>query len=95
MLDFTYRIEIYVPEPKREYGYYVLPILHDGKLVGRVDPKLHRDRGLLQIKALHLEPGFKSNAGFVSGMRETLASLAEFLGATDLEVPRGWKKKLS
>jgi uncharacterized protein YcaQ len=94
LLDFTYRIEIYVPEPKREYGYYVLPILHEGKLVGRVDPKLHRDRGLLQIKALHLEPGFKSNSGFVSGMRETLSSLAEFLGATDLEVPRGWKKKL-
>lgn len=94
LLGFNYRIEIYVPEPKREYGYYVLPILHDGELVGRLDPKLHRDRGLLEIKALHLESGFKANAGFVSGLRETLASLAEFVGATALEVPRGWKNKL-
>jgi len=94
LLGFVYRVEIYVPEPKREYGYYVLPILHDGRLVGRLDPKLHRDRGLLEIKALYLEPGFEAGASFVAGLRETLASLAEFVGAADLAVPRGWKRKL-
>jgi uncharacterized protein YcaQ len=95
LLDFRYRIEIYVPPAKREYGYYVLPILHEGRLVGRLDPKLHRDRGLLEIKSLHLEEGFDGGSGFVTGLRESLASLAEFTGADDLKLPRGWKGKLA
>jgi uncharacterized protein YcaQ len=97
LLDFRYRIEIYVPPAKREFGYYVLPILHDGRLVGRLDPKLHRDRGLLEIKSLHLEEGFGDGSGsnFLTGLRDSLASLAEFVGADDLKLPRGWKKKLA
>ena len=48
LLGFRYRIEIYTPPAKREFGYYTLPILHDGSLVGRLDPKLHRDRDQLE-----------------------------------------------
>jgi uncharacterized protein YcaQ len=99
LLDFRYRIEIYVPPAKRQYGYYVLPILHDGRLVGRLDPKLHRDRGLLEIKSLHLEDGFDGDSRFVAGLRGSLASLAEFVGADDLQLPRklprGWQGKLA
>jgi uncharacterized protein YcaQ len=98
LLDFRYRIEIYVPPAKREFGYYVLPILHDGRLVGRLDPKLHRDRGVLEIKSLHLEAAFdddgRNDSSFLQGLRDSLASLAEFVGADDLKLPRGWKKKL-
>lgn len=94
LLGFKYRIEIYVPPAKREYGYYVLPILHDGRLVGRLDPKLHRDRELLEIRSLHLEPGFKDDRKFRSGLRDSLESLAGFLGAKDLALPRAWKNKL-
>lgn len=90
LLDFHYRIEIYVPPSKRIYGYYVLPILHNGKLVGRLDPKLHRDRGVLEIRQLHIEPGFQPDQSFVNGLRDTLASLATFLEADDLHVPKGW-----
>lgn len=95
LLDFSYRIEIYVPPTKRTFGYYALPILHDGKLVGRLDPKLHRDRGVLEIKSLHLEPGFQSTKKFERALSATLADFADFLGAEDLELPRGWGARLS
>jgi uncharacterized protein YcaQ len=98
LLGFRYRVEIYMPPKRREYGYYVLPILHDGRPVGRLDPKLHRDRNLLEIKSLKLEPDFdvdaEAGSAFLDGLRESLESLAEFLGAGDLRLPRGWKKKL-
>ena len=92
LLDFTYRIEIYVPQPKRIYGYYVLPILHDGLLVGRLDPKLHRDRSELEIKAIHLEKSFKRNSNFDHGLAASIQDLASFLGAKKITLPRGWKK---
>lgn len=94
LLDFHYRIEIYVPAPKRVYGYYVLPILHDGRFVGRVDPKLHRDRGELELKAIHLEPGFERGEAFDAALADTLRDLAGFLGAEDVALPRGWKRLL-
>ncbi len=90
LLDFVYRIEIYVPPAKRRYGYYVLPILHDGRLVGRLDPKLHRDRQRLEIRAIHLEPGFRRGAGFDSALAAALHDLARFAGATRIDTPRGW-----
>jgi len=92
LLGFRYRVEIYLPPPKRRYGYYVLPILHEGRLVGRIDPKLHRDRGLLEIKAVHLEPGFEGDRDFKAALGDTLRDLAAFLGAKALELPRGWRR---
>ncbi len=90
LLDFHYRIEIYVPQKKRQFGYYVLPILHDGKLVGRLDPKLHRDKALLEIKSIYLEETFKRSSRFDQALRETLHDLAQFVGAQNLKVPAGW-----
>jgi uncharacterized protein YcaQ len=57
LMDFDYRIECYTPEAKRRYGYYVLPILRRGRLVGRLDAKAHRREGRFEIKALFLEDG--------------------------------------
>ena len=79
-----------MPPKKRRYGYYVMPILHDGRLVGRLDPKLHRDRGELEIKAIFLEPGFRRDRRFERGLGEALRSLGDFLGAERLKLPRGW-----
>ena len=87
LLDFKYTVEIYVPAKKRKYGYYVLPILHEGRLVGRLDPKLHRDRGVLEIRALHFEPDFVSTPSFRVRLGESIADLAKFLGATDVQIP--------
>ncbi len=92
LLDFDYRIEIYVPAAKRVFGYYVLPILHRGRLVGRLDPKLHRDKGELEIRSVFTEDGFKPDADFERGVREALESLAEFLGAGRISVPREWRR---
>ena len=92
LLGFRYRIEIYVPSAKREFGYYTLPILHDGALVGRLDPQLHRDRDELDIQLLQLEPGVKRTTGLTRGLRETLNSLATFVGATSITLPHGWRR---
>lgn len=90
-LNFRYRIEIYVPRSKRVFGYYVLPILHDGNLVGRLDPKCHRKEQILEIKSLHLEPGFKQTSAFKRGLAQTLKSLAEFMACQDIQMPKGWR----
>ncbi len=92
LLDFHYRIEIYIPAPKREFGYYVLPILHDGRLVGRLDPKVHRDRSELEVRALHLEHGFKPTKRFERALGQALQSLREFVEAEKVSMPKGWER---
>lgn len=87
LLDFRYRVEIYVPEAKREFGYYAMPILHDGRLVGRLDPKLHRDRSQLEIRSLRLEEGFRPDSRFEKGLLAAIEDLAGFVGATDVVMP--------
>lgn len=87
LFGFDYRIEVYTPAPKRVYGYYVLPVLHDGRLVGRLDPKLHRAERRLEARALHLEPGVEAD-DVLPGVAGALRSLAAFLGASDVSVPR-------
>ncbi|MDR3682091.1 MAG: crosslink repair DNA glycosylase YcaQ family protein [Geothrix sp.] len=82
---FDYRFEAFVPEPKRQYGYFVLPILEGDRLVGRLDPKLHRDRGLLEIKGLWWEPGVKATKARLRSLDGALERLAAFLGADEVQ----------
>ncbi len=56
---FDYTIECYTPASKRRYGYFTLPILHRGALVGRLDAKAHRKQGIFEVKSLHIEPGIE------------------------------------
>ena len=77
---FHYRLEMYVPAAKREYGYYVLPILHGDRLVGRIEPVFDRREKVLRVKGLWWEPGEKP-----VDVDEPLASLATFLGAESIE----------
>ncbi len=84
---FDYRFEAFVPEPKRHYGYFVLPILEGDRLVGRLDPKLHRARGLLEIKGLWWEPGVKATKARKRGLDEALERLASFVGAQEILLP--------
>ncbi len=55
LFDFEYRIEVYTPGPKRVHGYYTLPILHDGHLIGRLDAKTHRAEKQLEVLHVHFE----------------------------------------
>jgi hypothetical protein len=84
LLGFRYRIEIHTPAAKRTHGYYCMPILHNGAVVGVVDPKLRRDRSSLEIRSIHLEPGFKRSASFDKTLTEVFESLATFVNASSL-----------
>jgi uncharacterized protein YcaQ len=78
MFGFDYRIECYTPAPKRRYGYFVLPILRRGELVGRVDAKAHRADGLFEVKALYLEPGVRESAALASDIAAALLRCAQW-----------------
>jgi len=89
LFGFDYRFEAFVPEPKRQYGYFVLPILEGERLVGRLDPKLHRDRGVLEVKGLWWEPGIKPTKARLRGLEEALARLADLTAAEGIAWARG------
>ncbi len=80
VFGFDYQIECYVPEAKRRYGYFCLPILYSDRLIGRVDCKSHRDESRFEIKALFLEPEFTS--------RKRLAELVDPLSAAIVDYAR-------
>ncbi|GAY09399.1 winged helix-turn-helix domain-containing protein [Pseudonocardia sp. N23] len=80
IFGFRYRIEIYVPEPKREFGYYVFPFLLDGRLVARVDLKSDRAAGTLRVKGAFAEAGVEG-----ADERRVAAELA-----AELEAMAGW-----
>lgn len=86
LFGFEYRIEVYTPAARRRYGYYVLPILHQGALVGRLDAKAHRKQGTFEVKAIHLEPNIPMNDGLVSGLSGALRSCAVWHGTPEVVV---------
>jgi uncharacterized protein YcaQ len=79
LFGFDYKIEVYVPAAKRAHGYYSLPILHDGRLIGRLDAKNRRALKRLDVLSVHFEA--KPDDAALSGTAEALRSLARFLGA--------------
>lgn len=87
LFNFHFRIEIYVPGPKRIYGYYVLPFMLDGNLVARVDLKTDRQAKALLVRGAFAEPGVDRVA--VGGaLREELELVASWLGLDDVNVTR-------
>ena len=80
LFGFHYRLEMYVPKAKRQYGYYVLPILRGDRLVGRIDPVFDRKSGVLRVNSVHWEPRVKPVS-----LDKPLRSLAAFLGAGSIE----------
>ena len=83
---FRQTLECYVPEPKRIWGYFCLPILYGDRLVGRFDPKVERRTGVLRIKALYLEPGVRPSGRLVSSVARAMRDFMWFHGATELVI---------
>lgn len=86
LFDFDYQLECYVPEKKRKFGYYCLPILYKDRFVGRFDPKADRKTGIFTIKSLWLEPGFTPGDDFFQKLTEKLKSFIAFCGCRELEL---------
>lgn len=93
LFDFEYIWEVYVPQRKRRWGYYVLPILFRDRPVGRIEPRIDRPRGVVQVVGLWWEDGFqpRREEGFVEAMRAALGDYLRLAGARRLE----WAPQLS
>jgi uncharacterized protein YcaQ len=82
---FFYRLEMYVPKAKRQYGYYVLPVLHGDKIVGRIDPVFDRKARVLTVNAVYPEDGVRFPQ---AALERALRSLGRWLGAEKISGPR-------
>ena len=92
LFGFDYLWEVYVPAPKRRWGYYVLPILFGDRLVGRIEPRLERATPqTLRVLGLSFETGFEplEEPGFVAALAAAVGAYRAFVGATTIEWPSG------
>jgi hypothetical protein len=100
LFGYDYRIEVYTPGDKRVHGYYTLPILHDGWLIGRVDAKANRRDSRLEIRHVHFEPWFAAGRpapgngvrldreAAMAGLADAFGSLGTFLNAATVTLDR-------
>lgn len=98
LFQFDYQIECYVPEAKRKFGYFSLPILFGEDFVGRMDCKAHRKEGALEIKSLHMEPNSaaqKQEALFIEKFSDALQDFLRFQGCAEIKFGKACPAKLS
>ncbi|TCT37333.1 winged helix-turn-helix domain-containing protein [Martelella mediterranea] len=90
LFGFFYRIEVFVPEPKRQYGYYVFPLLEGHRLIGRIDMKVDRKRAALDVRRLWLEKGVRASSGRIARIDAELHRLARFSEAEQVSYAPDW-----
>jgi uncharacterized protein YcaQ len=95
LFGFYYRVEMYTPAAQRQYGYYVLPILHRGRLVGRLDPKADRKTKTLIVRAIYLEPGEPLDDELLAGIAGALHEFMAFHGSETLTIERSEPENLA
>ncbi|MGT8857454.1 winged helix-turn-helix domain-containing protein [Enterobacter sp. 186315] len=88
LFNFSYRLECYTPAPKRQYGYFVLPLLHKGQLVGRMDARMQRKLGVLEVISLYLEEGVKVTQSLEKGLTGAISDFARWQGANNVTLGR-------
>ena len=93
VFDFDYTIECYVPEAKRQFGYFALPLVYGDRFVGRMDCKAHRSQGRFEIKALFVEATVPD--AFMPAFGEAVREYAAFTGCHEVEVGRVVPARLS
>jgi len=84
LYNFDYTIEVYLPQAKRKYGYYVLPVLHRGRMSARVDLKAHRAEGKFEVRSLYLEAGVEFDEQFQADLLPVLQACADWHGTPEL-----------
>jgi len=89
LFEFDYVWELFFPEAKRRFGWYVLPMLFRDRFVGRIEPRIDRENGTVQILGLWWEDGFQPRRaeGFVDALREALQAYVAFANASQIEWP--------
>jgi uncharacterized protein len=96
LFDFFFRLEIYVPKAKRQFGYFVMPVLQGDRLIGRIDPRFDRESGVLHVHAVYEEEGAAASQGPV--VRRAIDEMARWLGAGEVrftpKVPTRWRTAL-
>ncbi len=88
LFGFYYRIEIFVPAPRRRYGYYVFPVIEGDTLIGRIDAK--RDGDVLAVAGFWPEVGIRMGAGRLARLQAELDRLARFVGCGVVDYAEGW-----
>ncbi|MEX5385615.1 crosslink repair DNA glycosylase YcaQ family protein, partial [Cronobacter muytjensii] len=86
LFGFDYRLECYTPAAKRRYGYFTLPILRRGALVGRVDAKAHRKAGEFALRSIVLEPGVRPSERLVRDVAAAVGRCARWHGCPRVRV---------
>lgn len=87
IFNFDYKLEMYKPKSKREFGYYVMPFMHNGQIVARVDLANRRQTGVLEILGAFCEPSFDREA-ISKPLWEEISLLATFVGCSTIEIKR-------
>jgi uncharacterized protein YcaQ len=95
LFGFDYRLECYTPAPQRRFGYYSLPVLHRGALIGRLDAKARRGEGVFEVRALHLEPGVMAGEGLIAGLAEALRSCAAWHRTPEVVLRASWPPEVA
>ena len=95
LFGFSYRIEIFVPEARRRYGYYVFPMLEGDRIVGRIDMKAERGADQLRVKALWPEPRIRFGAGRTARLEAALSRIALLAGVSTVTFERDWLRDSS
>ncbi|MDZ7920346.1 winged helix-turn-helix domain-containing protein [Rhodoferax sp.] len=95
LFDFDYRLECYTPEQKRVYGYFVLPILCRGELIGRLDAKAHRAEGVFEVRALHAQPGMVWSDEQLADVAAAIQRSADWHGTPSVRITRTQPAKLA
>ncbi|MDT7520974.1 crosslink repair DNA glycosylase YcaQ family protein [Rhodoferax sp. TBRC 17198] len=93
--DFDYKLECYTPEAQRVYGYFVLPILCRGELIGRLDAKAHRAEGVFEVKSLHAQPGGVWTEQQVQEVAAAIRRCAAWHGTPQVRIGRTQPAKLA
>lgn len=92
LFNYDYRIEIFVPEKKRTYGYYVFPLMEGDKMIGRIDMKKNSATAVLEVKALWLEPKIKLTPARKNRLEAELERVRRFCGAQTIEMANNFLK---